>query len=525
VEGVKGLIFSRKANVFAAVFVIMIVLAAVGVVTYTRFMPKEESFDYGKTLSEAHNVFERVFYLCNGLMISSGMMPGNALWYCNAGYPPTYDNIKSEFEKLLAEQIAAVKANLSGEGYQANLSEPIITIDYTDPTNPKLVMSDFFLTLKSQGEVRVLNFSGIDIVFDDYLNKFYPTIVDWLEDDAGGLMLKLKALNDGKPCKLSSCCCYNEVNKTTLFNTLHEEGDMTQDELNGVISASIKELDELFKARDINATCNVSYSESIILIENEPFISYSKNDCPPAGTCAPNAQSGGTLCEWSDEDKTLPEEGCPVGREKVSAFVLPADLGSLLNNPPPASLEDYIINYRFSLHRKAAANIAITCKDKDKPFKDPFIFRIRFAVKYYCDYPPDPTTYYEDMLCGPPGPPPPAPCDEGQECDFRNCHKWICDANSECTIDGGVDLGRDCGADECNGKCDANGNCAGNGGPCSERYCGSSYRTGICNSDSRCQITYTPPGTCCGGTLYTSWGKCCQGVWFSNGQCPPGDIS
>jgi len=522
----KGFMFSRKANVFAAMFIIMIILAAVGVITYTRFMPNEESFDYGKTLSEAHNIFERIFFLCNEVMISSGMIPANALWYCNAAYPPTYQEIQSEFEKLLAEQIGAVKANLSGDGYQANLSQPIITIDYSDPANPKLLMSNFFLTLKSQGELRVLNFSGIDLVFDDYLNKFFPTIVDWLEADAGGLMSKLTALNDAKPCKLSSCCCMfpNKETQDSVFEQMHEQGDMNQEELKGVISAAVYELDDLFKERGINATCNTSYSESMLVIENTPFIAYSKNACPPAGTCAPNTDKGGTLCEWSDEETTIPESGCPAERLKVSSFNLLADLGDLKNNPPPNSQEYLITNYRVALHRKTAANVAVVCKDADNPFKDPFEFRIRFAVKYYCEYPPLPSIYYPEMPCGPlpilPG------CKiPGDECDYRNCHKWLCDDNLKCTVDGGVDVGRECGSSyECGGRCSESGECVSSnpGASCSLPHCGSYYKTGICKADGNCKITNIPEGTCCGGQLNTGSGKCCQGVWMTSGVCLSG---
>lgn len=519
----KGLMFSRKANVFAAMFVIMIVLAAVGVITYTKFIQKEESLDYGKTLSESHNIFERIFYLCNGLMISSGMAPGNALWYCNAAYPPSYQDIQDEFQMLLTQQIDAVKANLSGEGYQANLSQPMITIDYSDPANPKLLMSDLFLTLKSQGEVRVLNFSGLDIVFDDYLGSFYPTIVDWLKADAGGLMSKLTALNDAKPCKLSSCCCMKgDETVKSVFDQVHQAGDMTQDELKGVIGASVAELDGLFAARNINISCNASYSESIIAIENTPFIDYRARACPPAGTCSPNTERGGTLCAWSDETTTLPESGCPTGRTKVSTFLLPTDLGELVNNPPPNSEQDKITNYRVALHRKTAANVAIVCKDNDKPFKDPFIFRLRFAVKYYCEFPPEPSVYYPEIACGPPGPPPPFPCDPGQECDYKNCWVWMCAADARCTIQDHVDVGRECGASDCQGKCSDTGACVGVMGSCSERYCGSYERTGTCNSNARCQISYTPPGVCCDGQLYTGAGKCCQGVWMSSGVCPSG---
>ncbi|MFH0870295.1 MAG: hypothetical protein V1866_04535 [archaeon] len=520
----KGFMFSRKANVFAAMFVIMIILAAVGVITYTKFIQKEENIDYNSIISEAYNAFERIFYSSTYALSQQGLSVTSGLWYCDAApHPPSFDEIESSLNSMITSKLIQMEWNQKKGSYTVNVTTPVIDVDLSDPSNPKLNMSNLSIIVSSDGELRILSFSDGSQFLDGSSYAFISPVLDWLRCDAGRLTKRLEDINKDKVCKLYSCCCKKASSLNTLYDQLHV-GDITYDEVYGVVDDSVAVLNQLFAgAQSCGGTgnlqaaeisCRVDYGGSLFNVLNDIFLDTTPNDCgDEASGCKVNLQAGGSLSEWND-GITAPSGGCPTTRPPLDGMTVSVDLDVDPGDPPYRAPDNYEeeryenkrFYFRAAMHRKAAGNVRIVCAYKDNPSKS-FSFRIRFNVRYNCQFPTQSVTPEPPTPCSVPGP---TACDSDEDCGERNCHKIVCDIpNRRCTQQMGSALpdGSRCGDRECGATCQS-GACTTFGGICSVS-CGSYHQSASCSSDGDCPLRL--PGECCHNTWLCSSGQdCCS---------------
>jgi hypothetical protein len=403
-----GGVLARRGNAVAAILIVVLLLAGIGVITYSEFMAQERQIDYPRIHSEIQNVLDRVFLRSTSRLMENGFSNATNVWYCNEPMPPNATEVGEGFSFYTADELQGIKMAefLSGVGAE-NITIGTIksTPDLDVKTAPDLSgidtlamnITDLEIAIVGDDENMTVN-GGMNAAVKTHASYYYSVLQQWMACNAGNITQRVAAAASKTPCRFESCCCGTFPISPAAQQAIKDDYGVKLQDVDDALNLSVEALNSLFAgstcfgpAQRGNVTCVINESQSLKILQNNITYDYSERSCGST-QCEIKALAGynGTPQKWDSEFTTRPAQGCPDRPQlAVDTGILPET-----QTPPPHAPTSSTATSRYfmiALQRKAAANILVTCTARSDPDAAPEVFniRLRVNVKSECSLPPN----------------------------------------------------------------------------------------------------------------------------------------
>jgi hypothetical protein len=401
----------KKANIAAAVLIILLVVLSIGVLIYNPFVPEEVHVDYGDVFTEVRAGVERSYFDSFQTSLRTGLLMYDGVWYYNQPYGIDTVKVEDILRELVEQSVLSVEYD--GGVVEINLSDVEGNVSVSlEEGGFRILLSGASVEIMANNEKRIIELDDEFFIPSD-LKRTIDSLNTWLACDAGGLTDLFREFYRSEPCQFSNCCCGRELISMDEINRVVEKHGITRQNITKILDESVDVLNHLLSGASAcgqeadtlrnNYKCFVSYDRSVIEFDTEYRLGIfpDKLCAEKPGTTSeemtdcdfnPSPTVDQELYEWVTTNQVIFDiEDLDFDDLLLKSNLSPAPPTENLSIPPPDVDNDPAALYELALEKSAAGDITIICRNPDLSISDyqELRFRIKFKNRYVCELPDD----------------------------------------------------------------------------------------------------------------------------------------
>lgn len=320
-KGKNVIIFNKRANIVAAILMVVVILAAGLLYAQQNVFEKQNPDEQSRVTTEAELTMQQAISFSISDLMLNGFSNITDVWYCNYPIPPELNTeVKPSLDSFASGRVESLMQNLRDKNSDYSISSPSVTFEVAnnigtlDLDKIEAAIAGFEAGISTENLVQSENLSK-SLVNDYRTWLMYKNLYQWMDNNAGQLTQNIWAIAlQDTQCQaiVSGCLCADATFSPSIIDSLK----LRPEQVTPAIDVSISSLNAMFSGTPISCSYNIEK----LRIENTEKIDWAASTFGPSdGQTIPIDYSENynySLKDWVDSytlaDSTKPNGGCPA---------------------------------------------------------------------------------------------------------------------------------------------------------------------------------------------------------------------